>query len=119
MRTQLSDNFAIELAECPETSNSYILVNKLSAEGLKEAINGESIPGKQLLQSALLAPVLAVIFMSGGTVAEDVVWKFLTKLGFDANSKTKTIETESKSKINYDFIQNYVYIYRRFERNYS
>ena len=96
VKRQLSDVFGIELAEVPEVPNTYILVNKLPTNGLKEAIDSQSIPDQQLLETSLLTTVLSMIFMSGETVHEEKVWKFLSKLGFDTKSKTKTIQIESK-----------------------
>ena len=67
------------------------MISKLPAEGLREAVSNEVMPNKQLLQSTLLSTVLSVIFMSGGTVHEDVIWKFLTRLKFDVTPKSKQL----------------------------
>ncbi len=87
MTSSLSQSFAIDLVECPESANTYILVNKLSIDGINESVDCDSIPEPQHYRSALLTSVLALIFMSGQTIHEDLMWKFLNKLGFDVNSK--------------------------------
>lgn len=93
MTAVLLSTFGIALVECPETSGglAYFLVNKLPVENLSQAVSDQMIARRQLFQSSILSAVLSVIFMNGGTIHEEEVWKFLTRLRLDVSPKSKRL----------------------------
>ncbi|CAG2115712.1 unnamed protein product [Medioppia subpectinata] len=88
VRSEMSRVFGLSLVECPDATNTYIVVNKLPADGLKHVMDGDSMPDSQHFMSALLTTVLALIFMSQQSCPEDLMWRFLKRIGFDVSSKT-------------------------------
>lgn len=74
--------FGFELVELGPKTQLYILVNKLAGGqgGLEE-------PSPAHPKMGLLLVILALIFMKGGVLRENVVWKFLKKLQVDPGER--------------------------------
>ncbi|KAM9785956.1 necdin-like 2 [Neosynchiropus ocellatus] len=73
--------FGFELIELGPKTHTYILVNKLAAaEGAPEVSPANPKMG-------LLFVILGFVFMKGGVLRENVVWKFLKRLRVDPGEK--------------------------------
>jgi hypothetical protein len=80
---RLLDVFGIKVEQVADKANiSFILVNTIDDTPL-----ASERPFETDVINGILIPVLAVIFMSDGEVKEDVMWSFLTTLGFNVDDK--------------------------------
>ncbi|XP_054155130.1 non-structural maintenance of chromosomes element 3 homolog [Oppia nitens] len=94
VRLRLDQVFGIQLVDCPDKTNEYILVNKMNNKEI------ECRSDVQMYRTSVLSLVLSVIFMNGQSCAEHIMWNFLAKLGFDVNSKSQLLSINDEPSNN-------------------
>jgi len=82
---KLEHVFGVAFHELPEKKGQYILINKLFQT--KEDTHIEMLP-KDSAQLGALYSILGLIYMSNGTIRDDVLDPFLIKMGLLGNPET-------------------------------
>ncbi|XP_022104893.1 non-structural maintenance of chromosomes element 3 homolog [Acanthaster planci] len=88
------------------TTKMYILLNKIDAEKQGHFIDSSRDDPKV----GLLITVLSIIFMSGGTVTEPVLWHTLKKLGIRQDEKNHEVFGDVKKLLTSEFASKQMYL---------